>query len=266
MLRLFEYIGRQIALLLGEVLDLFAMIHISIISLFSLHSGPKRSIFWQLFKRQVVSAGVGSLYLVSAIGALTGMLLTVMLWRYFQGQAFTDVYAQFFIIVILRELAPLICGIVLITRSATAITAEISYLKISHEFDVLRNMGINPVLVFLLPVFVAFPLILLTTVVYFDFMAILGGYGVIALLEPNRGLYEFVGGIIGSFDLDRAGVVLGKSVLGGFFIGVICIYFGAKSGHRFTDMSVAISRGATAQLIIFFTINMTFSTLLYLSE
>lgn len=266
MLRLFEYLGRQFMLLAGEVLDLFAMIHISLMAFLGLRSGSKRSIFWQLFKRQVMIAGVGSVYLVSAIGALTGILLVAMLWRYFQGQAFTDVYAQFYIIVILREMAPLICGIVLITRSATAITAEISYLKISHEFDVLRNMGINPVLVFLLPVFVAFPLVLLTTVMYFDLMAILGGYAVIALMEPNRGLYEFVAGIIGAFDLDRAGIVLGKSILGGFFIGVICIYFGAKAGHKFTDMSEAISRGATAQLIIFFTLNMTFSTLLYLSS
>lgn len=263
-MKLLEWIGRRFRLLGGELLDLIAMIHISLFSIRHLMHGSRRRVFLRLLVRHIKQAGTGSLYLISAIAMLCGALLIAMMHRFFEASAFDDIYGQFYLIVILRELAPLLCGIVLIARSATALTAEIGYLKMQHEFDTLRLMGVDPVTVFLLPVFFAFPLVLLTSMVYFCGMSIIGGWLMSLQLDAGMDFLEFVGGVVRHFNPGKVPLVLGKPLIAGFFIGVICIYFGSKTGDKFTDMTTAIARGATAQLIIFFTINISFSLVLYL--
>lgn len=256
-------IGRWFTGTVAELLDLFALVFISLKSSLSVVRSSRRAMFWRLFKRQIYFAGVRTLYVTGVISLLLGALLVDKLGGLAQGQTFTEAYAQLYVILIVRELAPLICGIILIGRSASAITAEIGYLKISNEFEVLRGLGIDPVFVFLVPVFFAFPLALMLMLIYFDFMSILAGYAMIWLFEPTRGFYEFLTTVLGKLTFLEMFITMLKGIVGGFFIGVVSIYFGSKVGSKFTDISRAISDATTSQLVIFFVINIMLSILAY---
>ncbi|MFW5426552.1 MAG: MlaE family ABC transporter permease [Methylophagaceae bacterium] len=261
---MFIAVGRQIRETIKEILDLFALVYIALKASAGIFNPSHRSLFMSRFKHHLYYAGVKTLYIVMVISVLLGALLVSQLQGITDGKSFVDAYAWLYVIFIVRELAPLICGIILIGRSASAITAEISYLKISNEFDVLRGLGIDPVFIFLVPVFLAFPIVLLLMLIYFDTFSILAGYLMVSLLDPSHNNFvEFVTAIITKISYTEAMVTILKGVIGGFFIGIISIYFGSKAGGRFSDMSKAISNATTTQLIIFFLINVLLSVVAY---
>ena len=56
---------------------------------------------------------------------------------------------------LLRELGPLLVGVVVIGRSGSAITAEIGTMKVSEEIEALQVMAINPIRFLIVPRFLA---------------------------------------------------------------------------------------------------------------
>jgi phospholipid/cholesterol/gamma-HCH transport system permease protein len=261
---MFITIGSKIRETILEILDLFALVYISLKASIGIFNPSHRSLFMSRFKHHLYYAGVQTIYIVMVISILLGALLVSQLKGISEGKNFVDAYAWLYVIFIVRELAPLICGIILIGRSASAITAEISYLKISNEFDVLRGLGVDPVFIFLVPVFLAFPLSLVLMLIYFDAFSIFAGYIMVSWLDPtNNTFIDFVTAIVTKISLTEAIVTILKGIIGGFFIGIISIYFGSKAGGRFSDMSKAISNATTSQLITFFLINVLLSVVAY---
>lgn len=261
---MFVNVGRNIRETILEFFDLFALLYISLKACLGIFNPAHRSIFMSRFIHHLYHSGVKTLYIVMVISILIGALLVSQLQGVAQGRTFVDAYAWLYVIFIVRELAPLICGIILIGRSASAITAEISYLKISNEFEVLRGLGVDPVFIFLVPVFLAFPISLLLMLIYFDAFSILAGYFMVSWLDPSQNTFiDFVSAIVTKISITEAVVTVLKGVIGGFFIGVISIYFGSKAGGRFSDMSQAISNATTTQLIVFFLINVLLTVVAY---
>ena len=56
---------------------------------------------------------------------------------------------------LLRELGPLLIGVIVIGRSGSAVTAELGTMKVSEEIEALGVMAINPVRFLVVPRFVA---------------------------------------------------------------------------------------------------------------
>ena len=144
LLGLVDAIGKKPADLGSYVLDIIGLISVALTSSKDLLDPKRRRMFWNLFKRQLYTTGVRALYINGAIAIFIGALMMSRLFDYIPRQAIETQYGQLFVIVIFRELGPLISGIILIARSATAVTSEIGYLRMTREFQVLNGLGINP--------------------------------------------------------------------------------------------------------------------------
>ncbi|HKI74596.1 MAG TPA: ABC transporter permease, partial [Pseudomonadales bacterium] len=141
---------------------------------------------------------------------------------------------------------------------------EIGFLRVQREFQVLHGLGINPVYMFLLPVFFAFPISLLLMFIYFDFICILSAYAMILLTDPSSvSFMHFLTSILDQISWNEIAINTVKALLGGMVIGVISIHFGAKATHSFEEVSEAISNSTTSQLMAFFLINVVLSLLAY---
>ena len=112
----------------------------------------------------------------------------------------------------------------------------------TREFQVLYSLGINPVYMFLLPVFFAFPISLLLMFVYFDVVCIISAYVVIAVSDNNPvSFLTFVLSILDQITINEIAINAVKAILGGIVIGVISIHFGARATDSFDEVSSAIS-------------------------
>lgn len=252
-----------IAQVINTILDLIGLISVALAASKLLLEKKRRSIFMALFYRQIYNTGVRALYINGAVAVLVGTLLISRLFDYIPNQVMEEQFGYLFMVIVFRELGPLISGVILIARSATSITAEIGYLRLRREFQVLNGLGISPVFLFLLPVFFAFPLSLLLMFIYFDLVVFLSSYAMIWLSNPNADFFALLSAILNQISLNEIAINGLKAVLGGMMIGVISIHFGAKVENSFTEVSDAISNSTTTQLMVFFVINILLSILAY---
>lgn len=245
------------------VMELIGLISVALAASKLLLAPKRRTIFSALFYRQLYNTGVRALYINGAVGILIGTLVISRLFYYIPNQVLEEQFGYLFMVIVFRELGPLISGVILIARSATAITAEIGYLRLRREFQVLNGLGISPVFMFLLPVFFAFPLSLLLMFIYFDLVVFLSSYAVIWIVNPDADFLSLLSAILNQISLNEIAINALKAILGGMMIGVISIHFGAKVEDSFTDVSDAISNSTTTQLMVFFIINILLSLLAY---
>ena len=245
------------------VMELIGLISVALAASKLLLAPKRRTIFSALFYRQLYNTGVRAHYINGAVGILIGTLVISRLFYYIPNQVLEEQFGYLFMVIVFRELGPLISGVILIARSATAITAEIGYLRLRREFQVLNGLGISPVFMFLLPVFFAFPLSLLLMFIYFDLVVFLSSYAVIWIVNPDADFLSLLSAILNQISLNEIAINALKAILGGMMIGVISIHFGAKVEDSFTDVSDAISNSTTTQLMVFFIINILLSLLAY---
>ena len=263
LLDFFEYIGGRIRRIFVIFADLFALVSIFIGSTnHLLHSG-RRKIFFRLLSQRIMKTGVQSFYMTGFIAVLLGIALISNIKAIASGQTFSDVYSNLFLVLVVRELGPLISGGILIASSASATTVEIAYLKLSGEFDTLQEMDINSTFLLLTPVFFAFPISMIAMLIYFDAISILSAFFMIHILDPSTQFIDFLSGILNKITRQEISVTLLKGVVGGGLIGLLSTYFGAKVREKFIEIPKAVANATTIQLVTFFIVSVSLSILAY---
>jgi phospholipid/cholesterol/gamma-HCH transport system permease protein len=79
---------------------------------------------------------------------------------------------------LLRELGPLIVGVIVIGRSGSAVTAELGTMKVSEEIEALQVMAINPIRFLIVPRFLAMMIMLPVLTVFGDCVGMVGGWSI----------------------------------------------------------------------------------------
>ena len=226
-------------------------------------NSSKRRLFQKLFNHQLYSTGVRALYINVVVGALIGVLMISRLYDYLPGEALENQFGSLFVLIVIRELGPLISGLILIARSGTAVTYEIGYLQLRGELGVLRGLGVNPAFILLLPVVIAFPVSLLIMFIYFDVVVFLSSYFMIWLSDPSARFTGLSMAVLEQIQNSELLINALKALLGGLMIGLVSIHFGLKVSKDHLSISNAISTSVTIQLAVFLALNVLLSYLAY---
>ncbi|HOV15752.1 MAG TPA: ABC transporter permease, partial [Spirochaetota bacterium] len=153
---------------------------------------------------------------------------------------------------VIRELAPLITSLLIINRSAVAITIQLSEMSLSGEVEALEIMGIDPIQY--LGTFKVFSGIIIVPILtlYFSISALISGmlstffiYNVL----PDRYIFE----ILNTLKFGDIIVVYFKTLFSGFFIFAIAVYNGLfVTGDR----GMIISRTVRTVLVSMFIVTL----------
>lgn len=167
------------------------------------------------------------------------------------------------VLLIVRELGPVITALIVILRSATAVTIEISYMKVFHELDALEMLGIDPIWAVCLPRLVGITSAITGLFVLFNLAAIFGGYAIAWMFgQVPTGI--FLVQIAGAIAVSDLIVGLAKAVLFGVAITAICLYRGFQPKHRIIEVPVATSRSVIECFLFCLVINLLISFIFYL--
>ena len=91
---------------------------------------------------------------------------------------------------LLRELGPLLTGVVVIGRSGSAITAELGTMKVSEEIEALESMAINPIRFLVAPRFIAMLVMLPVLTIFGNYIGFVGGWSICHFaLDMNTNAY-----------------------------------------------------------------------------
>ena len=94
---------------------------------------------------QMDSIGVGSLPVVILTGFFTGAVMAMQLARALSTYGATSQVPQVLAITLVRELGPVLTGLMVSGRNASGIASELGSMKVTEQIDAMRALGTDPV-------------------------------------------------------------------------------------------------------------------------
>ncbi len=165
------------------------------------------------------------------------------------------------VIIIARELGPLVTAIIVVSRSGSAMAVEIATQKWSREIMALSIIGIDARLFIVIPRIFASILSIFSLIVFFDLIAFLGGY-FISLTTLYSPMDVFFYNLAMAFTWNDFFSMLLKSILFGILIPVISAYYGFKPESKF-QIPIFVSRAVSRTLFAIIVFNALMSIVFY---
>ncbi len=251
-------VGRQALASLNQIATQFTFAY-QILRLMVFPSKFGRAIVRRITMEQVYFTAVQALPIIIPIAILIGGMIIVQFSK-FSGQY--DL-GKITVLIIVRELGPILTAFLIILRSATAVTIEVGNMNVLHEVDALEMSGIDPLWIVSVPRLVGITSAILCLFIVFDIVAIVGGYAIVWIITYIH-LGEFLLQIANAISVADITVGLIKAVLFGITITVTCLYHGFKTQKHITQIPVAASRASVQCFIYCLIISAVISVLFYL--
>jgi len=133
------------------------------------------------FIRQCYFTGARALGFIFILALLVGigMVFEVLFWLDIAGQS--EYVGRLIVLLLVREIAPIMVALVMIGRSGTAIVAELGNMRISGQVRMLDAMGVDPFIFMVLPRVTAIVICMFCLTVIFLTVALGSGF-ILALL------------------------------------------------------------------------------------
>jgi phospholipid/cholesterol/gamma-HCH transport system permease protein len=190
-----------------------------------------------LFRRPVYVAdmiqqadllGVGSIPIVLASVFFTGAALALNSDTVLSRFGATTLIGQLVSIGIVRELGPVLGGLVVAGRNASGIASELGSMIVTEQIDAMRALGTDPVKKLVTPRVVAMVVMLFFLTILGDFMGLAGG-GVVATLFLGLDGHEYWSNTWQTLDFSDVSMGLIKPLVFGFIIATVGCYFGLST-------------------------------------
>ncbi|MES1947852.1 organic solvents resistance ABC transporter permease [Salinisphaera sp. C84B14] len=202
----------------------------------------------RLLVEQIYSVGVLSLVIVVVAGIFVGMVLALSGYRLLVGFGATEALGTSVALVVVRELGPVVTGLLFAGRAGSALAAEIGLMKATDQLSGMEMMAVDPVKRIVAPRFLAgvIALPLLTSIFCVMAIGAGGGYFVgVDMLGVDAGSYW--SGIQSNVDFgeDIVNIFLKSGVF-----GAIITWVAVYQGYHAPPTSEGVSRATTNTVVI----------------
>jgi phospholipid/cholesterol/gamma-HCH transport system permease protein len=198
-----------------------------------------------IIMRAIYDSGVLSLALICAAGATVGFVLGLQLYNTLSRFGATESLGTAVGLSLIRELGPVLTGLLVTGRAGSATTAEIGAMKATEQLDGLRMMAIDPIH------YVAMPraLALAFTMPLLNALFIVFGIGGAYLIGVER-LGVDAGNYIGHLEaaVDFRDSVL-QSIVKSAVFGVLLGLIATWRGYACEPHARGVSRATTSTVV-----------------
>jgi len=223
------------------------------------------SLVFEITLRQIYFTGVQAIRVIAVVSLALGAVTIIQAGSRlsFMGGGELEVIVPILVVVIFRELGPLLTAIIVIGRSGTAIATELGNMIVSHELEAIQTMGINPVYFIVTPRVIGVTLAVIGLTIFFNAIALLGGFWVSKLILPitfPAFLLELQQALsAGDFFFGFL-----KSTIFGLLIALNCTYHGLTVQQSPIEVPQAATRGVVNAILFCFATNALLTILFYL--
>ncbi len=212
--------------------------------------------------QQLLRIGYFSLPVVGLTTLFTGGALALQI--YAGGARFNaeSVVPAIVAIGIVRELGPVLAGLMVAGRVASSIAAELGTMRVTEQIDALTTLSTNPMKYLVVPRVVAATLVMPLLVVVGNIIGVMGGYLVgVTRLGFNSATYiqntvDFL--VIGDV---TSGLI--KATVFGFILGLMGCYSGYFSGRGAQGVGQATTNAVVSASILILSVNYLLTELLF---
>jgi len=247
-MKFFAAVGRTTLDLVQEIGRL------TIFTLDAVTSFVRPPIYWSLVLKQIMRIGFYSLPVVGLTAFFTGGVLALQIYigasRYGAEQFVPTVV----LVGILRELGPVIAGLMVAGRVAAAIAAELGTMRVTEQIDALTTLATRPIKYLVVPRLMAAVISMPILVAIADSIGVLGGY-----VASTKSL-GFTGAIylnttVAALNAHDVYSGLWKAVVLGFIIALMGTYNGFHSKGGAQGVGAATTNAVVSASILILAAN-----------
>ncbi len=192
--------------------------------------------------REMYFTGVLSLIIILVSGLFVGMVLGLQGYETLQRYGSESALGTLVALSLVRELGPVLAGLLFASRAGSAITAEIGLMKATEQLSAMEMMAVDPIARVVAPRFWAGVISMPLLAALFSALGIFGGYLVgVQLIGVDEG--SFWSQMQSSVDFEQDilnGVI--KSVVFGVAITTIALFEGYDAPPTAEGVSGATTR------------------------
>jgi phospholipid/cholesterol/gamma-HCH transport system permease protein len=228
--------------------DLGGLVYLSLRDLLT----PRRRGQGEAFRviaRQILFTGVDALPVVSGIALMLGIIIITQAGTQLPKLGAGGLLGNIIVVVVIRELGPLLTAFIVVGRSGTAITTELGNMRVGREVVALELMGIQVTRFIVMPRMVGMVLSLVCLTLYFDAVCVLGGFFV-AKAVLTVPFDAFANGLSHSLSLLDMMVTLAKGTVFGIAVAAICSHHGLSVQASYTEVPQQTTRAMINSLTI----------------
>ena len=159
----------------------------------------------------------------------------------------TEFLGTLMVLAIVHELGPLLTALVVVSRSGTAIAAELATNTVMGEVRALEGMGIDPVHYLVLPRFAAAIVSVVALLVLFDVVAIVAG--LVAATANGMAATRYFEVVVRSLAPTDVFLTLGKGLVFGLIVGIVPSWHGLAVRRGPTEVPIASSRAVVVSIL-----------------
>jgi phospholipid/cholesterol/gamma-HCH transport system permease protein len=216
----------------------------------------------EVTRTQIRFTALDALPLCTLAALLIGGITLLQVFGQLSGFGMENYICQILAQLVIRELGPLLVGIVVISRSGTAIATEMASRQLSGEIDALYLNGVDPVGYLLVPRLLGGVISLFALIIYFDTVALLGGF-LVAWLRLPLSLSAFLDALVRAIGPREMAATFFKALVFGTVIPLLCTSFGLRVRQSTTEIPQAVTKAAVGSLAILLLAGAFLSVLIY---
>ncbi|MBL4807338.1 MAG: ABC transporter permease [Rhodobacteraceae bacterium] len=212
--------------------------------------------------QQLLRIGYFSLPVVGLTTLFTGGALALQI--YAGGARFNaeSVVPSIVAIGMVRELGPVLAGLMVAGRVGASIAAEIGTMRVTEQIDALTTLSTNPIKYLVVPRVLAATLAMPVLVLIGNIIGVMGGYLVgVYRLDFNSAAY--ISNTVDFLEIGDVTSGLIKAAVFGFIVAVMGCYHGFNSGRGAQGVGQATTNAVVSASILILASNYLLTELLF---
>lgn len=242
-----DYMGRWFVNSVEYTINLLLMTYLSVRTAVFEQAQGFRTVF-SVVSQQIYFTGWQALPLISALAVAAGSIVIMQSSFQLNFLGGQGQIGKLLIVIIVREIGPLLTALIVIARSGTAVASELGNMKVNNEIEALRSLGINPLSYIVFPRLMGGLLSVLCLSFYFVVIALMGGFFVTKLIH-DMPINFFIVNIANAVEANDVVLFLVKNTFSGVIIFAVSCYQGLKVEHSPNEVPVATTKAVVNSII-----------------
>ncbi len=211
---------------------------------------------------QIYFTGNQALKIISLVALSLGIVTVIQSYYILSNYGVLKQVGDILNIVIIRELGPIFTAFIILSRSATAIAAEIGTMMVNDEINALEMLGINALKFIVFPRIAGMVIASVLLTIYFNAISLIGGF-IVGNIIGGISFDTFLNFVINSITLLDLLTSIIKSAIFGLFISSIAIYHGFQA-FTSTQIPQVTTRSVVSSIFALFFIDILMTLVFYL--
>jgi len=257
--------GQRAVAVCRYTLALFLMIYLSFRATIKDQAQGLRTIFG-VVSAQIYFTGWQAIPLISILATAIGGIVIIQSSAQLTLLGGVEAIGNILVVIVVRELAPLMVALIVIARSGTAVASEIGNMRVNREIEALESMGINPLSYIVFPRLVGGVVSVICLTFYFNVIALIGGFMVTKFISIEMPFIFYIESLAQAMAYEDVWIFLLKNVFSGAIIFSICCYQGFLVKKASFEVPQVTTKAVVNSIIYVVLFNLTVTAAVYLNQ